>query len=149
MRPSPTPPSSSVCARHPERPAVSRCDDCDATLCAPCAIDIPNVGTFCWTCAAVRGGLHHGPRGPHRPPRARTVVDLPALEEKARAARRFQEAVADRAPHSLISGLADRLVQAGADPEHVVDDAELREDIDRLQEQAAVPPVRHGRWRRH
>jgi hypothetical protein len=148
MRASPTPPTSSVCARHPERPSVSRCNDCDVTMCGPCSIDIPDLGTLCWACAAARGGLHHGPRGPHHGPQERHVVDLPLLEEEARAARRFQEAVAERAPHSLISGLSDRLAEAGADPEHVVDDVELREDIGRLQEQAAVAPARHGRWRR-
>jgi hypothetical protein len=148
MRSFTTPPSSSVCPRHPERQAVSRCDDCDVTMCGPCSIEVPDLGTFCWACAAARGGLHHGPRGARHAQRERHVVDLPALEEEAASARRFQRAVAERAPHSLISGLADRLAQAGADPEDVVDGAALREDIGRLQEQAAVEVVRHGRWRR-
>jgi hypothetical protein len=149
MRTSPTPPTFVSCARHLERPSVTRCDDCEVTMCAPCTIEIPDLGTFCWGCAAARGGLHHGPRGSHHVPRARHVVDLPVLEEGAAAARRFQEAVAERQPHSLISGLSDRLAQAGAGPDDVVDDAGLFEDIGRLQDQAAVPTVRRGWWRRH
>jgi hypothetical protein len=148
MRTSPTAPASSVCARHPERPAATLCDDCAVTICEPCTIEVPELGRFCWGCAAARGGLRHGARAPHHSPRPRHVVDLPVLEEAERAARRFQESVAERRPHSLISGLSDRLAQAGADPEHVLDDTELFEDIARLQDQAAVPTARNGRWRR-
>lgn len=64
--------------------------------------------------------------------------------------RRFEELCVDREPHPLISGLTERLEQAGADPADVVDDDELTGDIARLQRQASEHhPSTHRWFRRH
>jgi hypothetical protein len=65
--------------------------------------------------------------------------------------RRFEARVGDRPGHRLISGLTDRLAEAGADPEDVLDGDALSADIGHLQDLAAADDRRrrgHGRHRR-
>jgi hypothetical protein len=93
----------------------------------------------------VRRPAAHGPTAPA--PEERPLV----AEESDDAVRRFEELCSDRDPHPLISGLAARLEDAGADPEDVVDDSALLADISRLQAKANEPtPAPARRWfRRH
>jgi hypothetical protein len=58
--------------------------------------------------------------------------------------RQFEARVSDREPRRLISGLTERLVEAGADPEDVIDDEAVIEEIDRLQDMARVESERRG-----
>lgn len=141
-------PSSTACAKHTERVATAACDDCGIALCDRCIIEIRGVGSLCWSCASRRGGLTARHRRPHD-------VDVPAPPAPPTAAepfdstagvRQFEDRVGDRPAHHLISGLSERLAEAGADPEDVVDDEEILGDVERLQALAAVEPPR--RWGR-
>ncbi|HEX4867157.1 MAG TPA: hypothetical protein VFV32_05970 [Acidimicrobiales bacterium] len=137
-----------ACHKHSERIAVAVCSDCGDRLCERCEVEVPGVGTFCWDCAARRGGLRAGHRkgGPAVPEEER-ILPLGAEFGPTVAVSRFEARVADREPHHLISGLTERLAEAGADREDVVDDAEINEDVARLQTMAAAVPAR--RWGRH
>jgi len=145
--------TASPCHQHTDRPAVATCEDCGTGLCARCQVDIDTVGTFCWECAARRGGLRAGHRSlraavppPPRPP----VRPIPGASfDAAEGVRRFEERVADRPAHHLISGLSERLTEAGADPEDVVDDDALTAEIGHLLDLAAEDGRRHRRHRRH
>lgn len=151
----PRPISQSTCARHIDRAAVGRCTDCGSPLCGRCTVEIAKVGTFCWACASARGGLTarrrtafvgeevHGVDHPLDP--VAKESDLVARESDL-AVLRFEQRCGDREPAPLISGLAQRLEQVGADPEDVVDDEELIHDITRLQDRAGEEPPRHA-WR--
>ena len=137
-----------ACAKHSERVAVSVCDDCAAPLCDHCVVTIPDIGTFCWDCAARRGGLHPQRHRVHQAEASAagpTYVPTTGTDNQV-GVREFEERMADREPHPLISGLTERLEEAGADPEDVVDDDEINEDVARLQEIAASTPEHHG-WR--
>jgi hypothetical protein len=136
-----------ACHKHTERIAVAVCDDCADRLCERCEVVVPNVGTFCWSCAARRGGLRAGHRrGGAAVPVEERILPLGAEFGPTVAVSRFEERVADREPHHLISGLTERLAEAGADPEDVVDDDEINGDVERLQAMAAAEPAR--RWGR-
>lgn len=142
------------CARHEDHVAVARCRDCGQPLCARCTVDLPELGSFCWACAARRGGLRARRKARAEPePAAPPPADLPAGEQADPGVRQFEELVLGREQHPLISGLTARLERAGADPEDVVDDAELVEDLTRLQDEAARASEHHPsthRWfRRH
>jgi hypothetical protein len=50
-------------------------------------------------------------------------------------------------PRPLISGLTERLIAAGVDPEAVVDDEALFGEIDHLRDRPALEGPRHW-WRR-
>lgn len=142
--------TATACHKHPDRPALATCEDCGVGLCARCQVDIDTVGTLCWACAARRGGL----RARHRPLRAATPAPLPARPhpespfDASEGVRRFEERVGNRAGHKLISGLTDRLAEAGADPDDVVDDDALAADIGHLQDLAAADDRHHRRRRR-
>ncbi len=139
-------PRAGTCHKHLDRIAVAACDDCGTGLCARCRVDIADTGGFCWECAARRGGLRAGPR----PLRAQAPVDRPipgASFVRGEGVRQFEARVGDRPPHHLISGLTDRLAEAGADPVDVVDEDELAADIDHLQRLASTEPG-HRRWGR-
>lgn len=132
--------ATSACQKHPDRVAVATCDDCGAGLCTRCQVDIDDVGTFCWECAARRGGLRPG----HRPLRAKPHPAGRAIPggsfEHDRGVRAFEDRVGDRDGHPLISGLTDRLAEAGVDPRDVVDDGALAAELDRLQDLAGAEP---------
>ncbi len=138
--------SSSSCDRHHDRHTEAHCQDCNKPLCGSCRVEVPGIGTLCSACAMRRGGLYHGPRsvyveqGPSGP---RSDADPSDAEL---AVRRFEAHVSDREPHHLISGLTERLVESGADPEDVIDDEAVIEEIDRLQELARAEAERRG-WR--
>jgi hypothetical protein len=131
---------------------VARCGDCQLALCESCLVTVPSVGEFCWSCASQRGGLRPKRRrralvapvaatAPARPPAPAVPV------EAARAVLRFEAHCIDREPHSLISGLTERLVRAGVDPEDVVDDDELMGELIELQDRAReAGSGRHRRW---
>lgn len=142
-----------MCARHDEDVAVARCRDCSQPLCARCTVELSKLGTFCWACASRRGGLRAGRRvraDPAPPAHDAAVLQPPPPDEDDLAVRRFEELCVDREPHPLISGLTERLEQAGADPADVVDDDELTGDIARLQRQASEHhPSTHRWFRRH
>lgn len=137
-----------VCARHKDRDAVSTCADCAEPLCSRCIVEIPSVGVLCWPCASRRGGLRLRRRPGHEPeaspvPAPRRLV----ADESAAAVQRFEELCIDRDPHPLISGLSERLEDAGADPDDVVDDEALQADISRLQSRAnESPPASRWHW---
>jgi hypothetical protein len=141
--------SAASCIRHPERPSVGRCDDCSAPLCRPCQITVADIGTFCRSCATRRGGLHVGSRPTYVIEEAAPqqghddVAPYPTLGVQV-----FEAMVGDREPHPLISGLTERLEDAGADPTDVVDDDQLNADIGRLQDLATAQPERQRRFRR-
>lgn len=151
MRTPRTTPSTS-CDRHSERPRAATCADCGTAMCKQCRIDIEHLGAFCWSCAARRGGLHPRPRAQAPPPpsEAPSEADAPPRRpsQSSLSVQLFESMVADREPRPLISGLRERLEEAGADPDDVVDDAELIDDIGRLQDLAATPPEQRA-WRRH
>jgi hypothetical protein len=117
-------------------------------MCTECAVEIPDLGILCSECALRRSGVHHG---------SRTVyVDADASDsdlgeewsgEGEYGAQLFEAMVGDREPHNLISGLTERLEEAGADPADVVDEDELREDVARLQASAEAAAPRHW-WQR-
>lgn len=132
--------SSSACDRHPDRHAEAHCQDCNKPLCAPCGVDVPDIGTLCSECAMRRGGVHHGPRTMYVEP------DDPGPSDAVLAVRQFEARVSEREPHHLISGLTERLVESGADPEDVIDEEAVIEEIDHLQELARSEPRRRG-WR--
>ncbi len=127
-----------TCARHDDRAAVTTCRDCSQPLCTRCTVELPDLGTFCWGCAARRGGLR-ARRQLRAEPAGAAPEPVPLAtvrHDEAEAVHRFEVLVSGRAPRPLISGLTARLEQAGADPEDVVDDEELTEDIARMQAQA-------------
>jgi hypothetical protein len=139
---------STVCARHKDREAVATCADCAEPLCWRCVVEIPSVGVLCWPCASRRGGLRVR-RPPGHEPEPSPAPELRPLvaDESDDAIRRFEELCSDRTPHPLISGLSERLEDAGADPEDVVDDAALLADISRLQAKAnESPSTSPRRW---
>jgi len=142
--------TTSACHKHIDRPAVATCEDCGTGLCARCQVDIDTVGTFCWECAARRGGL----RADHRPLRASAPAParpVPGASfDASEGVRRFEQRVAGRPGHHLISGLTDRLAEAGADPEGALDLDALAADIGHLQDLAgagAGDDGHHPRWR--
>jgi hypothetical protein len=141
---------TTVCRRHTDRDAVAACGDCAQPLCWRCIVEVPSVGVLCWPCASRRGGLRLRRRPGHEPepspaPELRPLV----ADESLDAVQRFEELCSDRDPHPLISGLSERLEEAGADPEDVVDDEALLADISRLQAHANEPtPSARRRWRR-
>jgi hypothetical protein len=140
--------AQSTCARHIDRAAVGRCADCGSPLCGRCTLEIAKVGTFCWACASARGGLTARRRAAFVGEEVHGVdhpLD-PVTRESDLAVLRFEQRCSDREPTPLISGLAERLEQAGADPEDVVDEEELIHDITRLQDHAGEEPPRHA-WR--
>jgi hypothetical protein len=93
-----------------------------------------------------RGGVHHGPRSVYVEQGASVPRSGAEPSDAALAVRRFEAHVSDREPRHLISGLTERLVQSGADPEDVIDDEAVIEEIDRLQELARSEAERGG-WR--
>lgn len=138
-----------ACAKHSERIAVSVCDDCAAPMCERCVVTIPDIGTFCWDCAARRGGLHPQRHKVHQAGASApepSYLPLTGTDNQV-GIREFEERMADREPHTLISGLTEALEDAGADPEDVVDDDELVQDITHLQDLAAEPEPRSWRHR--
>jgi hypothetical protein len=142
-----------ACAKHTERIAVAVCDDCNDRLCDRCAIEVRDVGTFCWSCAARRGGLHHRPRAhvpqpPAKRPSEAVEPVVPPAGQSSLSVQLFESMVADRESRPLISGLTERLEDAGADPEDVVDDDELIEDIGHLQDLASTRTEHKGWWHR-
>jgi|GEM_PF-4808028 hypothetical protein len=139
--------ATSSCHKHADRVAVAACDDCGTGLCARCQVEIDAVGTFCWRCAARRGGLRpgHRPLRADAPPEARPIPG--GSFERIGGVRAFEERVGNRAGHPLISGLTERLTAAGVDPQDVVDDGALAAEIDHLQDLAGAEP--EHRRRRH
>lgn len=138
--------SSSSCDRHHDRHAEAHCQDCNKPLCGSCRVDVPGIGTFCAECAMRRGGLHRGPRSVYVEQGASAPRSGSDPSGAELAVRRFEAHVSDRQPRRLISGLTERLVQSGADPEDVIDDEAVIEEIDRLQELARSEAERRG-WR--
>jgi hypothetical protein len=147
MQTDPTP--TTACDRHPERPAVTACQDCTVPLCGLCEVDVPSVGSLCVECAQRRAGLHHRPLKVHetRPP-APPSVDL-FVGPASRTVRHLEERASEHAPHDLIGGLTERLGQASLDRGSAGgdDDPETSDGIDRLQDLArAEAPTRRRRW---
>jgi hypothetical protein len=138
--------SSSSCDRHHDRRAEAHCQDCNKPLCGSCGVDVPGIGTLCSECAMRRGGLHHGPRSVYVEQGAPAPRSGSEPSDAELAVRRFEAHVRGREPHHLISGLTERLVDAGADPEDVIDDEAVIEEIDRLQALARTDAERRG-WR--
>jgi len=74
-------------------------------------------------------------------------LDDPGPRDAVLAVPQFEARVSEREPRRLISGLTERLVESGADPEDVIDEEAVIEEIDHLQELARTEPRRRG-WRR-
>ena len=124
-----------TCDKHDGEPAAGRCSDCGVLLCTRCRIEVPGAGPLCWACAALRGGLRarRKLRAVPLPPEPPARPDRLAVAEPFEDVVRFEERVADRAPRPLISGLRERLEQAGIDPAAALDEAGVQAGIDHLQ----------------
>jgi hypothetical protein len=126
--------AATTCDRHRDVAATSNCADCSVPTCATCSVVVPRLGTFCVDCALRRGGLRHG-----RHPRSVATEDPSGPEDEhdiaswdeepagtiERAARQFEAHVGAREARPLISGLSERLVRCGVDPDHTIDPSEL------------------------
>ncbi|MEQ1788473.1 MAG: B-box zinc finger protein [Acidimicrobiales bacterium] len=139
-------PGFAECDRHEGRPAVARCEVCQAALCQRCAVVVPHQGTVCVACAMERGGVHLRRA---RRPEPDGAESRP--HESDLAIRLFEERVGERPPHPLISGLTEHLVEAGVvDPGHTVDVEALYAELAHLRDVLtptcpdAVAPRHHG-----